>query len=268
MITKILVPTDFSESAKNACHYAQAIAKALTNANIKIVHAFMPNVETEFPAMAAPIADHLRVREAMLKDFAVEMQENDQELLVGFAADELVRLSVEYDLIVMGTTGESGVLSRLFGSVSSAVAQRAMCPVLLIPPQATFQGLQRILYASSYDSVDEQSLNKLLDFNNLFNATVHFVHVRDTNDERTYDNTKEEIFRKLFTKRDPLFAFEIAEVNADTVQQGLSDYAAAHQIDLVVMAHRQRSFWQGFFHHSQTLEAILNAKYPMLIFHL
>lgn len=268
MITSILVPTDFSETAKNACRYAQAMAKVLSDAPIKIVHAFMPNVETEFPAMAIPVADYLHVREEMLKDFTTEMNESDQELLVGFAGDELIRLSEQYDLIVMGTTGESGILSRLFGSVSSAVAQRAACPVLLVPPQATFQGFQRILYASSYDSVDENALNKLLDFNTLFNATIHFVHVQNQGTERAFENTKEEIFRRLFAKRDPLFAFEIAEVDADSVQQGLSEYAAAHQIELLVMAHRQRGFWEGFFHHSQTRDAVLNAKLPMLVLHL
>lgn len=268
MISKILVPTDFSDTAKNACRYAQALAKALGNKEMKIVHAFMPNVETELPVMSTVLVDHLHVRAEMLKDFCTEMNEPNQELLVGFAADELVRLSEQYDLIVMGTTGESGIISRLFGSVSSAVAQRAVCPVLLIPPQQTFTSFQRILYASNYEAADESMLNKLLDFNVLFNATVHFVHVRDAHQEPTFENTKAEIFRKLFGKRDPVFAFEMSEIDADSVQHGIREYAAAHQIDLVVMAHRQRGFWEGFFHHSQTRDAVLNAKLPILVFHL
>ncbi|MFN7119025.1 MAG: universal stress protein [Saprospiraceae bacterium] len=269
MLKRILVPTDFSENARHACVFAQSLAKTIPGATLRLVHVFMPNIETEYPTMSTPVVDHLRVREDMLNEFADEMGEKERELLVGFAADELVRMSESYDIIIMGTTGEGGVLSQWFGSVSSAVAQRAVCPVLLIPPDCTYRGFQQILYASSYDSVDKKMISKLLNFNNVFNATVHFVHVRDTADENAFVKTKEEIFRKLFADGEPTFAFNMAEVDADSVQEGLSDYATEHRINLVAMAHRQRGFWEGFFHRSQTKGMVLNAKnIPLLIFHL
>jgi len=39
----------------------------------------------------------------------------------------------EYDVIVMGTRGLTGVQSLLLGSVSHHVAQHAVCPVLIVP---------------------------------------------------------------------------------------------------------------------------------------
>jgi nucleotide-binding universal stress UspA family protein len=39
----------------------------------------------------------------------------------------------EFDLIVMGTRGLSGVVSLLLGSSSHHVAQHAACPVLIVP---------------------------------------------------------------------------------------------------------------------------------------
>lgn len=269
MLKRILVPTDFSENARHACEFAQALVKTIPGATIKLVHVFMPNIETEFPTMSAPVVDHLRVREDMLNDFANEMGEKDRELLVGFAADELVRLSEQVDMIVMGTTGEGGMISQWFGSVSSSVAQRAVCPVLLIPPDVRFKGFQQILYASNYDSVDQKMLDKLLTFNQVFNATIHFVHVRDTADDKAFEETKEEIFKMLFQGGEPTFAFNMSEVGAESVQEGLSDYANFRQIDLMVMAHRQRGFWEGFFHRSRTKGMVLhNKNLPLLIFHL
>ncbi len=269
MLKNIIVPTDFSENARHAYTFAHALAKTIPGATIKLVHVFMPNIETEFPTMSTPVVDHLKVREDMLNEYADEVGEKNRELLVGFAADELVRLSEQVDMIIMGTTGEGGVLSQWFGSVSSAVAQRAACPVLLIPPDCYFKGFSQILYASSYDSVDKKMLDKLLTFNHYFQATVHFVHVGDTSRESSFQETKEEIFRQLFIGGEPTFAFNMAEVNADSVKDGLSDYAMEHRIDLLVMAHRQRGFWEGFFHRSQTKGMVLNAKnIPLLIFHL
>lgn len=269
MLKRILVPTDFSENARHACAFAQALVNTIPNASIKLVHAFMPNIETEFPTMSTPVLDHLHVREDMLRDFAGEVGEKDYELLVGFAADELVRMSEQTDLIIMGTTGEGGVLSQWFGSVSSAVAQRAVCPVLLIPPDAEFKGFQQIMYASSFDAVDQKMMDKLLNFNQHFNATIHFVHVQDTSGEQTFEKTKEEVFQKLFANGEPSFAFNMAEVDSASISEGLSQYALDHQIELIGMAHRQRGFWEGVFHRSQTKGMVLNAKHiPLLIFHL
>jgi nucleotide-binding universal stress UspA family protein len=269
MLKRILVPTDFSDNARHACMYAQSLAKSIPGATIKLIHVFMPNVETEYPAMSTPIVDHLKVREAMLHEFADAMGEKDRELLVGFAADELVRLSEQVDMIVMGTTGEGGMLSQWFGSVSSAVAQRAACPVMLIPPDTIFDVFDQILYASNYESISRKMMDKLLNFNSLFNATIHFVHVRDTADDQAFQKTKEEVFRHLFQGGEPSFAFNMAEIAAESVQEGLNEYAATRKIDLVVMAHRQRGFWESFFHRSQTKGMILNVKdLPLLIFHL
>lgn len=269
MLNRIIVPTDFSANARHAYTFAHTLAKTIPGATIKLVHVFMPNIETEFPTMSTPVVDHLKMREDMLNELADELGEKDRELLVGFAADELVRLSEQADMIIMGTTGEGGVLSQWFGSVSSAVAQRAVCPVLLIPSDCNYNGFHQILYASNYDSVDQKMLDKLLNFNSNFKATVHFVHVRDTSDEHSFQKTKEEIFRQLFIGGEPSFAFNMAEIDADSVKEGLSDYATQHSIDLLVMAHRQRGFWEGFFHRSQTKGMVLHAKnIPLLIFHL
>jgi nucleotide-binding universal stress UspA family protein len=269
MLKRILVPTDFSANARHACEFAQAMAKIIPGASIQMLHVFMPNVETEYPTMSTPVVDHLRIREEMLNECANEVDIKDRELLVGFAADELVRMSEQADLIVMGTTGEGGVLSQWFGSVSTAVAQRAACPVLLIPPNVRFNGFQQIMYASNYDSVDQKMLNKLLEFNQIFNSTIHFVHVRDTADDQVFQKTKEEIFRQLFQGKEPSFAFNMSEIAGESVQEGLRNYASSRQIDLVVMAHRQRGFWEGFFHRSQTKGMVLKARdIPLLVFHL
>ena len=55
------------------------------------------------------------------------------------AADEIVRYidSEQVDMAVLGTHGHGMLERALLGSVSSAVARAAGCPVLLIPPDAS-----------------------------------------------------------------------------------------------------------------------------------
>ncbi len=268
MIKHILVPTDFSETAKNAFYFAQSLAEALGGAQLKVVHVFMPSAESDYPNFVPPVADYLKVREQMLRDFMAEVDPEgkiDNDILIGFAADEVTNASRHYDLVVMGTTGSGGILNKLFGSVSSNCAQRAHCPVLLVPSRAAFRGFRQILYASNYESADDQLLQALTAFNEPFEATVHFVHVRESDGH--FDRTKDEIFEELFREGAPSFRFQLAETDGESVAEGLTDYALAHNLDLVAIAHRKRSFWEGFFHKSRTKQLALATTLPLLVFH-
>jgi nucleotide-binding universal stress UspA family protein len=54
----------------------------------------------------------------------------------GHPADQLLRLSADAQLIVLGSRGRSAFAGMLLGSVSQAVLQHAHCPVAVIPPAA------------------------------------------------------------------------------------------------------------------------------------
>ena len=51
----------------------------------------------------------------------------------GLPADELIKASQGADMIVLGRRGMGGFVRLLMGSVSSQVAQHALCPVLIVP---------------------------------------------------------------------------------------------------------------------------------------
>lgn len=276
----ILVPTDFSETAKCAFFYAHKMAETLGGANIKLVHVFMPAVESEYPNFVPPVSEFLKVREDMLAEFREETCgeikngpdtniEVEQELLIGFPADEISRISPDYDFIVMGTTGDSDLLNKIFGSVSSAVARRADCPVILIPRNMEFKGFDHILYASNYESAEDEMIEAVLDFNRPFHACIHFVHVRENGEkEEKYRKSKEEIFEELFEEGEPDFSFQMAEVDSDSVEEGLNAYVEKNGIDLAVMVNQRRRFWDNFLHKSQTKRMALTTRIPLMVLHV
>jgi nucleotide-binding universal stress UspA family protein len=276
----ILVPTDFSETAKCAFFYAHKMAEALGGGTIKLVHVFMPAVESEYPNFVPPVSEFLKIREEMLNEFRKETCGEinherypaikiEQELLIGFPADEISRISSDYDLIVMGTTGDSDLLNNIFGSVSSAVARRADCPVILIPRDMEFEGFNHILYASNYESAEDEMIETVLHFNRPFHASIHFVHVREEGEkEEQYRKSKEEIFNELFEEGEPAFSFQMAEVESDSVEDGLNEYVEKNGIDLVVMVNYRRRFWNSFFHKSQTKRMALTTRIPLMVLHV
>ena len=51
---------------------------------------------------------------------------------MGSPANDIVEASKNYDLVVMGTIGRTGVSKLLLGSVAEKVVRFAECPVLVI----------------------------------------------------------------------------------------------------------------------------------------
>ena len=268
MISKILVPTDYSPVSAQALEYAHAFAQKTGVARIDVLHVFTPEMSAE-PVVAPAFDALLEQHQESIKAFAervpaVEGITVHDEIKIGFAADELVEASKEYDLVVMGTTGESGVFERIFGKVASAVAQRAFCPVLLIPENLRFRKFKQIMYAGNDFSLSRRAMEAFFDFNDLFHARTHFVHV-EADDQKI---SREELFGALFDSSDLNFAFDVGQVKAETVVDGLQEYAEKHRVDLAVMVTQHRGFWESFFHTSQTRQMVMAADLPLLILHI
>ncbi len=131
MITRILVPTDFSEPSEAALAYARAIARGL-GATLHALHVI--------DASSPPEARKELTRDASLR-FARRILPSDKarygatrEIIVGNPARTIVQSAKERncDLIVMGADGHRGVAHPQMGSVAEHVVHWASCPVLTI----------------------------------------------------------------------------------------------------------------------------------------
>jgi len=271
MINRILVPVDFSKSAATALRYAEAFAAFTKSVEVKVIHVFTPDTAAADAVILPTMSELMDLRDEQLTKFLADIpapQEinRQSELLLGFPADKVVDASKNFDLIIMGASGESDVIEEVFGTVSSSVSQRAECPVLLVPNKAVFSEYENILYASNSLSLSRRAVLQFRDFNELFDARVHFVHIND--EEGSHAGKRESLFAPLFNNPEPEFAFEIQEVTADSVQEGLVEYLHAKSIGLAVMVTRHRGFWERLFHHSETRQMVLNPETPLLILHL
>ena len=143
-VTRILVPTDFSETADAALEYAKTLATDL-GASLHLLHVFQdPDLVTPFASeVYAPPPPALRVRElaaatdGLLKRMSPEDEKRfagTHAIVEGLTAKEIVKYAEQYaiDLIVMGTHGRRGVAHLLLGSVAEHVGRIAPCPVLTV----------------------------------------------------------------------------------------------------------------------------------------
>jgi nucleotide-binding universal stress UspA family protein len=148
-VSKILVPTDFSESADAALAYAKTLAGCL-GASLHLLHVFtdpygpamyMPEVYVPVPEAArARALEDARTRLAERLDADEEVYfRGTRAIVTGLTAKQIVTYAADNGiaLIVMGTHGRRGVAHLLLGSVAEHVVRTASCPVLTVRGTAT-----------------------------------------------------------------------------------------------------------------------------------
>lgn len=131
MITRILVPTDFSEPSEAALAYARAIARGL-GATLHALHVIDASTPPETRKELTGDASLRFARRILPSDKA--RYGATREIIVGNPARTIVQSAKEHtcDLIVMGADGRSGVAHPRLGSVAEYVLHWASCPVLTI----------------------------------------------------------------------------------------------------------------------------------------
>lgn len=270
---KILVPTDFSPAAKCAFDYANALARR-NHSSMHVLNVHYPNVGAVDAHSSDLFSEGLEFKKKQLDRFVngdasrspagevVTTTKADKEVMIGFPGEAIIERSAadDVDMIVMGKTGESGILEKMFGSISSDVARQARCPVLLVPNGATYNGIQRVLYATDFHAADEAMIEELVAKLGGEFADVHFVHI---------DRTPEIEYKVSGLNFETTLAERLHVVNIESkdVMEGISRYATENRIDLVVIATSHRPFFENLFHKSLTKKLAINTDLPLLVMH-
>jgi len=141
-IKKILCPVDFSESSEHALRYALAFAAAY-DAELEVMHVvempFLPAYSTAgMPELNVPV-ERIQQQFREQLDQLVERYRTTYAKITGRTSVgtpflEIIReaRSGQFDLIVVGTHGRTGLRHMLIGSVAEKLVRKAPCPVLTV----------------------------------------------------------------------------------------------------------------------------------------
>lgn len=154
-IKRILVPTDFSDTADAALTYARLLA-ARYGASLQLLHVLDDPFVTEGLAAEAYMTEAPVLRSALLREAQNRLAQRvvplrrggefegspgvtrvDAEVLFGHGAKTIAEYALDRgaNLIVMGTHGRTGVAHLLLGSVAERLVRHAPCPVLTVRHQ-------------------------------------------------------------------------------------------------------------------------------------
>lgn len=139
-IKRVLVPTDFSDSARHALGYGVSFAREF-GAELLLVHVVenltLGYASDLFPVPMAEVFEEISgYAKAELGKLAAEARGKGvsvREIVAqGKPSAEIVRIAGEEqtDIIVLGTHGKGMLDKALFGSTTERVIRKAPCPVL------------------------------------------------------------------------------------------------------------------------------------------
>ena len=141
-LKKVLVPTDFSESARHAFTYGVSFAREF-QAELVLLHV-VENLTVGYASDLFPvpmaevfqeISGYAKAELAKLAEEARQKGITVVELVAqGKPSAEIIRHAAEnsVDMIVLGTHGKGMLDQALFGSTTERVVRRAPCPVLTV----------------------------------------------------------------------------------------------------------------------------------------
>jgi len=137
-LKKILIPIDGSSPSNKAFTAAMRITKSL-NGDATVIYVLDSSVRLPppFESMEASTVVRLVEKEtksmakSLLREYVAKGKKEgivvSSKLANGNVAKEIIKISSEYDLIIMGSVGQGTLSSILMGSVAEKVTRYADC---------------------------------------------------------------------------------------------------------------------------------------------
>ncbi len=276
---KILVPTDFSKTAAMATDVAFDIAKK-AGASIILLHvieeATSGSFNVEGQVAYASMTDKLftlkmieKAKGQMLKvvkDPKYAAVKVDGELRLGnpFHGMRTIIAEQKVDLVVMGTSGKTGLSESVIGSNTERVIRISHCPVLTIQKKPPTSEFKSIVYATAM-SKDEEIFSRIVKkTQGYYDSVVHLVRINTPGDFQRDHIVKD--YMDKFAKKLGFKNFTINIFNDLTIEEGVIRFADQIDADMIAMATHGRSGFAHVIAGSVAEEVASHAKRPVLTF--
>lgn len=268
--TRILIPTDFSDCARNALAHGLFLAKRY-DAEVHLLNAVeLPTIAvTDMPPDMFDMEEEkaLDRMDELLDEHEIHHERSGRvhkvvvpgkptepaaDAILDYAEDE------DIDMIVIGTHGRRGARRMLLGSVAEQVIRGAECPVFAVREMEKAWPLptvDTILVPVDFSEGTEDVIAEAVDLAGHYDADIRLLHVVDLDTFPHYgiavDPVIEIAEKTAQAARDRLeeIAGEIARedlpvfisVERGHVASTITEYADDYDVDLIVIGSHGRS---------------------------
>ena len=263
---KFLVPIDISDTSLNAAKYAVALTKDVPGAEITLYHVYSRISLATLTSKEE--GSRQQVSESELNEIKSKISEGNDNISCVAEEGSFVESIGDYvmgnyiDLVIMGITGSSRLTQVFMGTNTLNVVRHISCPVLIIPPDAKFTGLKKVVLTSDFKDVARTTpfigLKKILDtfepeLDILNVDSEHYVELTDE-----YKIEREAMEDKLGSYN-PNFSF----LRSYDFLDGINNYVETRDIDAIVTIPRKHNFVSQLFKTSHTKKLAYHSNVPI-----
>lgn len=265
---KVLIPTDFSDTSKNAAIFAVQALEHTKDVNIILYNIHKGASDSSSANSRSAIitqaleqlkADLLKVADVNIT-YATESGSSLVETIERYVRHNGI------DLIIMGITGATKLEQIFMGSNTLDMIEKSICPVMIIPPDAKFSAIKDVVLASDFKDVTVSTpvapIKKVLD---LFSPALHIVnvdpehYVQITDEYKVERNKLEEMFKEY----NPEFYF----IRQYDFLEAISQFTVDKKIDLIFTVPKKQGFLKDLFKTSHTKKLAYHSRVPIVAIH-
>lgn len=271
----IIITTDFSEAAMNAARYAAGLSKSIGIKRIVLYHSYdnapaatdVPVAETDTPLAheGSLLALEIVEREIGLvigsdSGIAIDLVANGMPLELG--VEQLAEQWLT-GLVVVGTTGKSGLEKFFVGSNTVSLATSCPVPLLIVPKEAKFEAIEKIVFACDLKKVTRSTpVSEIGWWLDRFQAKLLVLNVALEGKRFDPDMIPEQYkMHELLDGFNPSYHYEEGE----DIAEEIADFAEDEEAGLVITVPKSYGFFEGLFHRSVSRKLLDKSEVPLLL---
>ncbi|WP_271765738.1 universal stress protein [Aquimarina algiphila] len=274
----ILLPTDFSENAKNAIYYAMELFKN------ELCTFYILNVQkasnyTTDDLMVAPA--NTSVHQSVISDVKNKLNLMVEQLKEQYPHENYIFHTItdydifidaikqaiktkEIDIIVMGTNGATGASEVVFGSNTLNVIRKIDCPLIAIPQGYTFKKPKTILYAiDESDHFKTEGIEPLMDMVLKYKSSIRILKIKEDETVTVADFDDKKHMKEYFKDLNHTFH---SIINVPTAL-AITSFVQIMNVDMTAMFIQKETFLERFFKGSETSKISYGTRVPLMVMH-
>ncbi|HNP17185.1 MAG TPA: universal stress protein [Fulvivirga sp.] len=271
----ILIPIDFSDSARNAATATSSLAR-LTHSNIHLLHVVWAPLDWDI--MSEETKQKFSMVESNVKAAETKLDQlSKSEIFDGLKVTYEVKTGVTHECIVdvaskqkaefiiMGAHGAGETDALFVGSTAQRVIRLASCGVISLKKNQTMIPIKKIVFVSDFVENISKSLNKIIGFASEVAAELDLVYI---NTPSHFNDTAsiEKMMNSVIPKQPPI-KISTTIYNDFDRDQGILNITEKIKPQLIaITTHARKS--RPLYQISVTDTLVFHSKAPILSYNL